>query len=80
MALVVDKADARRAGTAALQARADARAADLAPIVKELQASGARSLRAIAAGLNVRRISTPQRPLASNRPPCARPQKSLKLT
>jgi hypothetical protein len=33
---------------------------DLAPIVKELQASGARSLRAIAAGLNERGIRTPR--------------------
>jgi DNA invertase Pin-like site-specific DNA recombinase len=44
-------AKARRAGTEALQARANERAADLAPIVAELQANGARSLRAIAAGL-----------------------------
>jgi hypothetical protein len=43
-----------RGGTAAVQARADARAADLAPIVADIQASGATSLRAIAAGLNAR--------------------------
>ena len=30
----------------------DAKAADLAPIIKELQAAGKMSLRAIAAGLN----------------------------
>jgi hypothetical protein len=34
------------------------RAADIAPIIAELQASGATSLRAIAAGLNQRGIST----------------------
>jgi hypothetical protein len=43
----------------AVQARARERAADLAPIVKELQAAGAGSLRAIATGLNVRRVPTP---------------------
>jgi DNA invertase Pin-like site-specific DNA recombinase len=53
-------AKARRAGTDAVQARANERAADLAPIVAELQASGARSLRAIAAGLNERGIRTPR--------------------
>jgi hypothetical protein len=47
-------------GTAAVQARVDARAADLAPIVAELQAAGATSLRAIAAGLNARGIRTPR--------------------
>jgi DNA invertase Pin-like site-specific DNA recombinase len=51
-------AKARQAGVEARQAHADARAADLAPIVKELQASGARSLRAIAAELNRRGIPT----------------------
>jgi hypothetical protein len=40
--------------------RADARAADLAPIIAELQASGARSLRAIAAELNRRGVQTPR--------------------
>jgi hypothetical protein len=39
-------------GVEALRARADARAADLAPIIKVLQAAGKTSLRAIAAGLN----------------------------
>jgi DNA invertase Pin-like site-specific DNA recombinase len=51
---------AQRAGTEARQARAAQRAADLAPIVKELQAAGARSLRALAAALNERGISTPR--------------------
>jgi hypothetical protein len=39
-------------GMQAIQARADAKAADLAPIIEELQATGKTSLRAIAAGLN----------------------------
>ncbi len=39
-------------------AQANARAADLAPVIKELQAAGAISLRAIAAGLNERGIPT----------------------
>jgi DNA invertase Pin-like site-specific DNA recombinase len=48
----------RALSKAALQRRANARAADVAPTVKELQAAGATSLRAIAAGLNARRIPT----------------------
>jgi DNA invertase Pin-like site-specific DNA recombinase len=47
---------ARAAGTAAMQAKARARAMDLAPTVKELQASGCESLRAIATGLDERGI------------------------
>ena len=47
-----------KAATAARQEKAQSRAADLAPIVKELQAGGATSLRAIAAGLNERNIPT----------------------
>jgi DNA invertase Pin-like site-specific DNA recombinase len=42
----------------ALRERTDARAADLAPIIKELQEAGKTSLRAIAAGLNERGIPT----------------------
>jgi DNA invertase Pin-like site-specific DNA recombinase len=42
----------------ARQARSEARAADLAPIIKELQEAGKTSLRAIAAGLNERGIPT----------------------
>src|SRR5262249_12261791 len=49
---------ASEAGTAVLQRNADARAADIAPIIAELQAAGATSLRAIAAGLNERGIPT----------------------
>jgi hypothetical protein len=48
-------ATARKARTA----RAVARAADLASIIKTIRASGARSLRAIAAELNRRGIPTP---------------------
>jgi DNA invertase Pin-like site-specific DNA recombinase len=48
----------RRAATAAIVKRADDRAADLAPTIAELQANGATSLRAIAAGLNERGIPT----------------------
>ena len=43
---------------AALQARAAARAADVAPTIRELQAPGAESLRAIAKGLNDASIPT----------------------
>ena len=49
-----------KASQAAIQARADARAANVAPIIAELQASGATSLRAIAAGLNAKGIATPR--------------------
>jgi DNA invertase Pin-like site-specific DNA recombinase len=47
-----------KASQAAIQARADARASDVAPVIAELQASGATSLRAIADGLNTRKIPT----------------------
>jgi DNA invertase Pin-like site-specific DNA recombinase len=49
-------AKTRAAGRAALQAKARARAMDLAPTVKELQAVGCQSLRALAAALNGRGI------------------------
>ena len=49
-------AKARKAGSAAGKAKADARAADLADTVKELQAAGCVSLRAIAEGLEERGI------------------------
>ena len=42
----------------ARQARADKRAAKLAPVLKELQASGVTSLRGIAKALNERGIPT----------------------
>ncbi len=50
-----------RAGSLALrQAKAQARAADLKPILEEIRASGAASLRAIAAELNGRGIPAPR--------------------
>jgi DNA invertase Pin-like site-specific DNA recombinase len=49
-------AKARAAGRAALQERVRNRAADLASTIKELQAAGCESLRAIAAGLEERGI------------------------
>jgi len=51
-------AKARKSGNAAMVRAADARAADVAPVIAELQAAGAESLRAIAAGLNARGIPT----------------------
>jgi hypothetical protein len=48
----------RRAATEAVAKRVDARAADLAPTIAEIQTAGATSLRAIAAGLNERGIPT----------------------
>ena len=48
----------RKASAAALQTRAAARASDIAPTIKALQAAGATSLRAIAAGLNEQGIPT----------------------
>jgi DNA invertase Pin-like site-specific DNA recombinase len=49
---VVPSKKTRAMGVQALQARADAKAADLAPIIEELRATGKTSLRAIASGLN----------------------------
>jgi DNA invertase Pin-like site-specific DNA recombinase len=48
----------RKAASEAITKRAKARAADLSPTITELQAAGATSLRAIAAGLNDRGIPT----------------------
>ena len=47
----------QNASKAALQARADARAADIGPTIKELQAAGATSLRAIADRLRAMNIT-----------------------
>src|SRR5215468_3616074 len=55
---VVPSKKTRAMAVEALQARADARAADLADTVKELQASGATSLRDIAKALDARGIPT----------------------
>ena len=50
--------EVRKAGREAVAARVAARTADISPVVAELQAAGATSLRAIAAGLNERGIPT----------------------
>jgi DNA invertase Pin-like site-specific DNA recombinase len=55
---VTPSAKMQAASKKALQARADARAADIAPAIAELRAAGARSLQAIANGLNAKRIPT----------------------
>lgn len=52
--------DARAAGHAAVKAMAADRAADVAPVILEIQASGATTLRAIAEGLNSRGLTTPR--------------------
>jgi DNA invertase Pin-like site-specific DNA recombinase len=54
----VPTAKHRALSAVARQRKADDRVADLAPIVKELQAAGKTSLRAIAEGLNAQRIPT----------------------
>ena len=54
----IPSAKVRAKAIATREARADARAADLADTIAELQAGGATSLRAIAAGLNERGIPT----------------------
>jgi DNA invertase Pin-like site-specific DNA recombinase len=51
-------AEAIAAAVAATQQRANARAADIGPTIKALQAAGATSLRAIADGLNAQGIPT----------------------
>jgi DNA invertase Pin-like site-specific DNA recombinase len=56
--VVNGSASGRSKAVAALQERADARAADIGPTIKSLQAGGATSLRAIAAGLNAQGIPT----------------------
>lgn len=53
-------AKVRAAGRAAVQARAAGRAADLAETIRELQAAGSTSLRAIAAGLDQHGIPAPR--------------------
>ena len=51
-------AEAMAAGRAARSARASNRASDVRPIIADIQATGANSLRGIAAGLNARGIPT----------------------
>jgi hypothetical protein len=60
MAIRDRELEAARIARAVSTARADARAADLAPTIADVQAAGARSLRAIAAGLNARGVRTPR--------------------
>jgi Recombinase len=55
---VIPTAKVRAKATAAIEERVATRAADIAPTIKELHASGATSLRAVAAGLNDRGIET----------------------
>jgi DNA invertase Pin-like site-specific DNA recombinase len=55
---VTPSAKARKLAAEALRERAASRAADIAPIIAELQAGGADSLRAIAEGLNQAGIPT----------------------
>jgi DNA invertase Pin-like site-specific DNA recombinase len=50
---------AREAGATALEANADRHAANVLPIIAEIQKSGAQTLRAIADALNARGIPTP---------------------
>jgi DNA invertase Pin-like site-specific DNA recombinase len=57
---VVPTRKVRAKAIEALQARASARAADLAPIVAEIQAAGVTSLSGIAAALNEKDIATPR--------------------
>jgi predicted flap endonuclease-1-like 5' DNA nuclease len=52
-------AAARRAGIKARQTRAEERAANVAPIVKTLQAAGVTSLKGIAKALNDSGVLTP---------------------
>jgi hypothetical protein len=54
----IPNARSHKASAEALHARTAARAADLAPIIKELQVAGKTSLRAIAEGLNAQGIPT----------------------
>ncbi|AND94167.1 recombinase family protein [Bradyrhizobium diazoefficiens] len=55
---VVPSKKARELAAETLQARANARASDLAPVIRELQAAGKTTLRAIAEGLNEAGILT----------------------
>jgi hypothetical protein len=55
---IPENREARRLAVAAIETRAANRASDLAPVIAELQAAGATSLRAIADGLNAQNIPT----------------------
>ena len=54
------RTDGREAARKVLEGKAAARAADLAPVVAEIKASGRTSLRAIAAELDARDIPAPR--------------------
>jgi hypothetical protein len=56
----MDYPPAQRAACEANEARADERAAKLAPIIEALQAEGITSLNGIAEALNERRVRTPR--------------------
>jgi DNA invertase Pin-like site-specific DNA recombinase len=51
-------AEARKAAAEIIEANADRHAANVLPIIREIQRAGAKSLRAIAAALNARGIAT----------------------
>ena len=51
---------ARKAAAASIKANADRHAANVLPIVREVQRAGAASLRDIADSLNARGVSTPR--------------------
>lgn len=55
---VVPTRESQDKGGAAMKAKADSRAVDLEPIIAEIKAAGATSLREIAAALNARSIPT----------------------
>ncbi len=57
---VIPTDQTRAKATAAVKARVSAKAADLEPEIRKLQAAGATSLREIAAGLNTAGIPTPR--------------------
>jgi hypothetical protein len=60
MAISERELEAARTARAVRTARADARAADLAPLIAELRASGVTTLQGIAAALNARKVPTPR--------------------
>jgi len=74
----VPSAKVRKLAAKALRKRATSRAADLRPIIEELQAGGATSLTAIAEGLNARGIATPRGTLNWRTTQVARVLKRLK--
>jgi DNA invertase Pin-like site-specific DNA recombinase len=53
-------AEARHVATASVKALADRHAANVLPVIREIQRAGAKSLHQVAASLNARGISTPR--------------------